>query len=161
MSTVFSEIFEGLLSVVISGDNTYCDPPAPPLPVIFTSDKVVVWPNELIPAILVSTLNLMPEIGTLPIAVLAVTSAVPLRLAVTEAVSVTAPKKPANAPLFNDLSVWFWNDSCRSAGLPVETPPFAGALGRLSCDGVSHDHEEGLENLPELHQHRQRPVRFA
>ena len=78
------------------------------------------------------TLKGIPEIGTLPTAVLAVTSAVPFRPRVRSSDKVTAANIASNAPLLIDFNGWFVQDKWRSASLPVETPPSAADLGRTS-----------------------------
>ena len=86
---VVREIFDGLSNWVVSGEVTYWFPPEPPLPVTEILLREASPPNWLIPARLDGTLNAMPAIGTFPIVVLAVTSAVPFSVKTVWEVSVT------------------------------------------------------------------------
>lgn len=110
MSIVDNDILDGFCKVEVSGETMYWSPPFPPLPLIDTFRIVVVPPNEFIPdqntkahqlwiqSILGSddvplrfdvTENGIPEMGTLPMVVLAVTLAVPLRSNTAASLSVT------------------------------------------------------------------------
>ena len=94
--------------------------------------------EDPVPFSVEGTSNGIPEMGTLPIAVRAVTSAVPLSCIATEGKRVTAANISSKAPSFSDCSGWFWNEISRSTRFPVDTPPFAGALASLSCTSVSN-----------------------
>ena len=78
------------------------------------------------------TSNGMPAIGTLPIDVFAVTSAVPLRSKVAELLSVTSANIASKAASLSDTSGTLWKLMGRDARFPVETPPMVSDDGRLS-----------------------------
>ena len=62
MSTVFKLMFEGFSRVVVKGDRMNWFPPVPPLPTIDTLLRPAIPLKLLIPAIVESTLNGIPEI---------------------------------------------------------------------------------------------------
>lgn len=101
----------------------YWLPPEPPLPVTEMLLRGALPPNWLMPARDDGTLNAMSAIGTFPIDVLAVTSAVPFSVKTDWEVSVTCWNKVCMAPSLTDTRGTLWNVMGRSASFPVETPP--------------------------------------
>lgn len=78
------------------------------------------------------TSNGIPEIGTSPMDVFAVTLAVPLRSKVAELLSVTSANIASNAASLSDTRGTSWKLMGRDARFPVETPPTVSDNGRLS-----------------------------
>lgn len=85
-----------------------------------------------VPAKLDVTLKGMPEIGTSPILVFAVTLVVPLKSKLSEAVRVTSANMASNASSFKAVKGTLLQEIGRSAIFPVETPPTVSDVGRLS-----------------------------
>jgi hypothetical protein len=85
------------------------------------------------PARLEVTSKAIPEIGTLPIAVFAVTSAVPLNPRSAEFLSVTCANMASNAPLLTEVNGTLWKLIGKAARFPVDTPPTLLDWGRFNC----------------------------